>query len=218
MSDSPTDEEEDLAEEDFNIQIVEPFTLVDVSTIAAKSPLRYINAVKQAWTVKAAISRTLQAQAPAKTGAKAGEPKPDKDIQHLWLFCYIKGVAGFIAHWEGTLFKGAQVWDVAGWPMELWAKYEPKHYETTRNKDEPERPFQERVRKLRQRADRMDAEYNDGEFWVNHRPRFIKPAIDFEEWLADLVPSFTPKKRPEKKPTQAEATVSDLLEIGEWTG
>jgi hypothetical protein len=59
---------------------------------------------------------------------------------------------------------------------------------------------------------------SDGEFWVNPSPRWVTTALDWEEWLGDLVPSFVPKKRPAPRAKKEDnASLEALLEQETWT-
>jgi hypothetical protein len=222
MPTSHTEESGVELEEDFELNVVDKFTPVDdMDSITAASPKRYVTAARLGGfaVIQAGTSRTVQRQAPFKSGKNAGETKPDRELNHLWLTAGTKGMAVFTVHFVDNRFESAIVWDAAGWPKELWADYTPSGRALARMKEEPQKPFDARVDGLKQRGLQQGSDYNDGEFWVDKRPRSLGAASAFEEWLADLVPGFEPRKKPaSKKQQQATATVVELTDIGEWIG
>lgn len=220
-STSPTEDE--VAEEEFGVTIVEPSTEVDPATVKAASPKRYIAAASGAgFEVKATTSKTLQTRPPFKTGKKAGEPQPNVEVTHLWIQGLVPGAAWFRLHFADNKFEDAHFWDAAGWPIELYVDYTPSALMLKRAKDEPEWAWKERIQTLEKDVRKRDYEYNDGTFWTNRMPRKVGAAGEFEEWLADLVPGFEPRKKPVKKQTQEQmqetATAVELVEMGEWIG
>ncbi|MBG6106622.1 hypothetical protein [Frigoribacterium sp. CG_9.8] len=219
-STSPTEEE---PEGEPGITVVEPMTEVEPTSVTATSPKRYIApALGAGFEVKCGTSKTLETRPAFKGGAKAGDTRPDIEVTHLWIQGWVPQAAWFRLHFKNNRFEEAMVWDVAGWPTELQSDYAPSALIGKRVKDEPEWAWKERMQKLDKDVHNRDYDYNDGEFWLNHQPRSVKVAGELEEWLADLIPGFEPRKKPVKKVTQEEkqatATAVELIEMGTWIG
>jgi hypothetical protein len=208
-------DEEDV---EYGVTIIEPLLKVDPLSIGYASPKRYIvAAIGAEFDVLAARSKTLETQPPFKSGEKAGQPRPDKKADHVWVIAK-HPAARFKLHFKGGSFSEAWVWDAAGWPTELWHDYTPSNGTLKQSKDETEKSWQQRVREETGHAERQDREYNDGEFWVNQNMRLVKTAGDLDQWFADLVPGFTVRKKPVRKPKQADLEAKELLAVGEWVG
>lgn len=196
---------EDGAEEVEEIIVVRPGATVDPASITRASPKKLIKAALAAgFEVFAAESETLKPGLPFKSGSRLGEKRPDKAETHLIVNGRLRGLAAFSATYLGGSFKGAFVWDTAGWPTELYFDYAPT---AEKKKDIGE------AAALRQSAI-LDATYNDGEFFVNTGKRLVTTATDFEEWLADVMPGFTPRKK--KESVDPDVVLTAPLQSGEW--
>jgi hypothetical protein len=221
MPPSPTEIEEGQIEEEFGFTIVEPYTPVELDSISAVSPKRYVGIARQCGFANTEVgtSRTLQKRAPFKSGTRAGEAQPDLEVEHIWLRAWTKGVAYFCIHFTNNRFADAMVWDAVGWPRELWTDYTPSARDLAQAKDEPPKTWKARVDTVKERAKERSFSYNTGEFWTDPNPRSVSLGADFEQWLADMVPGFEPRKRAvSKKKQQVSATAVELLETGEWIG
>lgn len=186
------------------VEVVQEWAPVDPDTIVRRSPKRVIRACRLAgFTVEAATTRTFERGKTYKSGQKAGQKTPDKEVEHLWVRGRVPGVAGFLAFYvDGGRFESAFVWDAAGWPRELWADYEPDHVERSAKGWSKERGEAE--------AARLSGEYNDGEFWVDHAPRLVSKGSEFDEWLGDLIPGFN---SPAKKATKIAKHEGESMEV-----
>lgn len=213
-------EEEEVVE--FGVTVIESFKRVGLDTIKARSPKRYIEAARGAnfMRVEAATTRTLEKKPPIKSGERAGEARPDKEVAHLWLMAGTPNAFGFIAHFADNSFESAQVRDIIGWPLELWSDYTPTANLLLRHKDETEKGHTQRVKDAHRTATQQDYKYNDGEQWITKGARTVATAAAFEEWLADFVPGFEPRKAPVRKTAteKMEAATTALIENGEWNG
>ncbi|MGN6324514.1 hypothetical protein [Pseudolysinimonas sp.] len=215
-------EPDEVEEVEYGITVTQPFTEVDdPAAITRPSPKRYIKPMLEAgFTVRAATTATLETQPPVKTGPNAGKPRPDKEVEHLWVLAHAPGAA-VLLWFKGGSFEQARVWDAAGWPTEHFHEYKPIRVVAGKDRAgkvvETEESYQRRVRAAERMADEMNATYNDGDFWVNKAPRWLDAAGRFEEWLVDLIPTFVPRAKSNKQ-KQATATAVELIEIGEWVG
>lgn len=208
--------EDDDAAEEFNKGYAFPEVLsrteVEAMAIKAASMKRYITAaVAGGFTVRAAVSETLEQGLPFTSGAKAGQTRADRAKKHTWIFGTAPGAA-FRLHYEGGSLKESVVWDVAGWPTELFFDYTPSYLSRKTT------GMSEADGKLI--GERRGAEYNDGEMWVNHHPRTVTTAAEFEEWFADFVEDFEPRKKAVRKTKEetADAMVAAPLMEGVWIG
>lgn len=197
-----------------NYLLTQPWTPIDLDEVKVSSAKKYIAAAQEGgFTVNAAVSRATEKGDEYKTGPHKGQERPASDYTHLWISASAlvgtRTVAAFLLHFQEGRWGEAKVWDSAGWPTELRADYEIGVHERNRlgltEQDAAER------------AANLDAKYNTGETWINHSPRWLATALDFEEWLADLVPTFTAKKRPERKPKQEEVDPGlELIRTGDY--
>lgn len=211
-----SDEPEDLED---GIVVTQALQELDPATIKRASPKRYIAVVTGAgFEVRAATTRTFERGTVFKSGEKTGQRRSDKEVEWLWIIARAGQVAKFKLCFAGGSFDHGWVWDAAGWPVEPWADYSPSADALRQRKDEPDWAWQQRVAEIQQRAREMDAEYNDGTVYIKRDLRLVNASGQFEEWLADLVPGFEPRKTAAKKKDQSEATAVDLIEMGEWTG
>lgn len=221
MTASPTEPEELESEDEFGVTLLEAYAEVDLDAIKAASPKRYIGAARAGGFahVQAGISRTLEKRPPFKGGKSAGDSRPDVEVEHLWLRAWTEKAAYFCIHFQGNRFADATVWDAVGWPKELWVDYAPSARDLAQFKDEPAKMWQSRAQSTKDRARDRSFNYNDGEFWTDPNPRSVSATAEFELWLADMVPSFEPRKKPvSKKQKQASATAVELIQAGEWFG
>lgn len=58
---------------------------------------------------------------------------------------------------------------------------------------------------------------SDGDTWISPHPRWVTTMVDFEEWLGEMCPSFTPKKRPAPRANKQDPTSFEALtEMEYW--
>lgn len=197
------------------ITVTQAMTEVDPPGIKNTSPKKYITAALGAgFQVRAGITKTLETRPAFKTGERAGQPRPDVVIEHLWVLAKHK-IARFKLHFIGGRFESAWVWDLAGWPVELYYDYSPSANDLKQVKDEPYWAWQERVRRLREDVARREYEYNDNALHVIREMRLVTVGQDLDEWLAELVPSFTVRKRKQKEEVDM---LTAPITAGEWIG
>lgn len=127
----------------------------------------------------------------------AGDLKtPAHEDVHWWLHAGFP-VLGMLArvHWmEGVTPKGARSFkfqeaacrDPVGMPVELFVDYSVSANDLKRVKGEPDEAHRDRVTRAKERAARLDAEYNDGASYLNHNPIF-KLAGEFEAWAKEAL-------------------------------
>lgn len=193
--------------------ITQPATPIELGTIKVASAKKYITAAQGGgFTVNASVSIASEKGDMFASGPRAGQERPEKSVTHLWIsasaLAGTRTVAAFLLHFRDGRWGEAKVWDVAGWPTEGRADY-------SINKNEA-KSLGISEQEAQERGDRLDAQYNTGETYINYQARWLATALDFEEWLADLVPSFTAKARPIKK-TQPEGDNGlELIREGEW--
>lgn len=176
--------------------ITQPATPIELETIKIASAKKYIAAAQGGgFMVNASVSIASEKGDVFKSGARAGQERDEKSITHLWVSASAlvgtRTVAAFLLHFMDGRWSEAKVWDSAGWPTEARADYSVNVLEAKRLGLTEE--------EAQERGDRLDAQYNTGETYINHQARWLATALEFEEWLGDLVPSFTPKARPIKK-------------------
>lgn len=210
------DDEEEVEEAEPAVVVTRSAEQVDPKTIKRITPKKIITAaLSVGFDVRAHESDTFEAGAPFKGGARQGERRPDKTITHLSVTGTIPRAAAFLVRFKDYSFSNAIVWDAAGWPTELYHDYSQSANAVRRVKDEPEWAWRERIERLQHDAKRRSYEYNDGEMWVNHNPRLVRNATEFDEWFADLVPDYKPRARHPKK----EDEVTNAILSGEdWIG
>lgn len=187
-------------------------------SVVSRSPKRYIQAALSAgFEVRCGTTKTFEEGAVFKGGVRAGEKRPDKEIIHLWVEGRVDKAAAFRLHFLGGTFSEAWIWDAAGWPTELYFDYAPSANELKQRPGEPDKWWRKRHGEVTAAAERQDREYNDGAFWADRAPREVDTAGELDDWLADLVPGFEPRK-PAVKKTDTPATAEELIEMGEWNG
>lgn len=199
-----------------SITLVQEMTEVAPESIKRASAKRYITAALSAgFEVRCGITKTLEHRAPFKSGDNSGKPRPDIETEHLWVVARVPRRARFKLHFKGGSFSEGWVWDAAGWPVELWYDYTPTANDIKQGAGETDKSWKQRTAELQRSVERRDATYNDGEFWTNQNMRLVATAGDLDEWMADLVPGFTVRK----KKTQAEVddAFSQITE-GVWIG
>lgn len=202
-------------EDEPGITVTRTLEEVDPTTIKSASAKRYITAALGAgFEVRAATTETRETRPPFKSGDKAGEARPDLVVTHLWLVAR-HPLARFSIHFKGTSFESARAWDAAGWPVTLYYDYSPSKNELKQVKDEPHWAWVERVRRIQENALRQDYEYNDDALLLVTWPRLVNTAGEFDEWLAELIPSFTVRKRKQKEEVDM---LTAPLTMDEWRG
>lgn len=176
-----------------SIRITEPSSEIDPKSITATSPKKYVKIALQGDVeIKCSTSATVQTRLPFKSGKRAGDAQPDLEVAHTWIQGRIPKLASFTVHFANNSFKDAIVWDAVGWPTELWADYsEPAPKQA---KGEPAAAWQNRCDQLEMEVMGRNYDYNDGKTWVNRAPRAVKAAGQFDDWLADLIPSFATQR------------------------
>lgn len=190
---------------------------LDPATVKNLTPKKIITAALGAgFDVKAYDYVTHEQGAPYKSGQKAGQRPKAKDLVKLSVAAKLTSVAVFVARFENGTLKSARVWDAAGWPTELYFDYSPGAIKQIAN--EPEWAWRDRVERIESAARRMDQEYNDGETYVKTAPRTVTTLGDFEEWFADIVPTYPLRKASEPKEPETPATAEDLIMNGVWNG
>lgn len=200
---APVDLDAEVAEP---VTITKPGFILDPSTIKRVGPKKLIAAAVGAnFTVTAMESETLTAGAQFKSGANAGLFRPDKAQTHLIVNGILPGAAAFSAAYLGGSFKDAFVWDVAGWPTELFFDYAP----TAEKKKELSEQH------ALQQAAEYDYRYNDGTSWVNMGKRLVSTATEFDEWLADVIPGYVGRKK--KTPADPDLVLSAPMASGSWS-
>jgi hypothetical protein len=200
------------------ITVVLPMTEVPAESVKKLSAKRYITAALSAgFEVRCAITQTVEARKPFVSGENAGKPRPDVETEHLWVLGNAPKAARFKLHFKGGSFSEGWVWDAAGWPTELWYDYAVGARERKQVKDEPAWAWKDRLERLDADIQRRGYEYNDRAFWTNLNPRLVTTAAALDEWMADLVPGFTVRKKAEKT-VAAPLTAVEELQIGEWIG
>lgn len=202
-----------------SITLVQEMTEVAPESIKRASAKRYITAALSAgFQVRAGVTKTLEHRAPFKSGENAGKARPDIETEHLWVLARVPRRARFKLHFKGGSFSEGWVWDAAGWPVELYYDYTPASTASKQGKDETEKSWKQRTEKLRQDVERREYEYNDGEFWTNQNMRLVTVGADLDEWMADLVPGFTVRRRATKAAEPVPATAEELMTGMEWVG
>ena len=202
-----------------SITIAQTMTEVAPELVKRASAKRYITAALSAgFEVRCGITKTVEHRAPFKSVENAGKPRPDVEAEHLWIIARVPRRARFKLHFKGGSFSEGWVWDAAGWPTELWYDYTPSANDIRQSKDETEKSWKQRTAELQRDVERREATYNDGEFWTNQNMRLVTTSGDLDEWMADLVPGFTVRKKAVRM-SQAEVDeqFSQLVE-GEWIG
>ena len=202
-----TDEPEDF-------KVISTATDIDPLSITNRSPKKLIAAaLADGYEVRAVTWRTFERGALIKSGAKAGQRFADKDITHFLVIGTYGPSAKFTAFYNGGSFDFAFVRDMVGWPTELYYDYTPTANDLKQKAGESTKGFDIRVKELRAAASRRDAEYNDGADWVNRGRRLVTSMGDFEEWLADVMPSYA-QKAPQ---AEVDERFSQITE-GVWIG
>lgn len=200
--------------DDLDFEIRAKASDIDPSSITNRSPKKLITAaLADGYEVRAVTWRTFERGALIKSGVKAGQRFADKDVTHFLVIGTYGPSAKFTAFYRGGSFDFAFVRDIAGWPTELYYDYSPSANDLKQKAGESGKGFDVRVKELRVAAERREHDYNDGALWVNRGRRLVSSMGEFEEWLADVMPSY-PQKPP---PEPMEEEVSQLIE-GEWIG
>lgn len=203
-----------MTDEPDDFKVISTATDIDPLSITNRSPKKLIAAaLADGYEVRAVTWRTFERGALIKSGVKAGQRFADKNITHYLVIGTYGPSAKFTAFYNGGSFDFAFVRDIAGWPVELYYDYAPSANDLKQKAGESSKGFEIRMKELRAAAERRDREYNDGADWVQRGKRLVSSMGDFEEWLADVMPSY------EQKAPQAEVDeqFSQITE-GVWIG
>jgi hypothetical protein len=200
--------------DDIDFEVITKATDIDPTSISNRSPKKLITAaLADGYGVRAVTWRTFERGALIKSGAKAGQRFADKDITHYLVIGTYGPSAKFTAFYNGGSFDFAFVRDIAGWPVELYYDYSPSANDLKQRAGESSKGFEVRAQELRADAERRNYEYNDGALWVNRGRRLVTSMGDFEEWLADVMPSYA-QKAPQAEVDEQFSQVTEGVWIG----